>query len=192
MKKFPRFDEYKVVAIRILLAYLFYSIARVLFFIYNSSLIKVDGVIDFLKLCYHGLVFDTTALLYINSLFIIASIIPAVINTRKSYQKVLFYIYFATNLVAYSTNFIDFIYYRYSFNRSTRASLDTLENESNKTLLFFDFLINYWHVFLLFFVLSFLWIWLYKKTKVADNREKPRVKYFLFSTVSFLLIVTLS
>ena len=191
MKKFPRFDEYKVVAIRILLAYLFYSIARVLFFIYNSSLIKVDGVIDFIKLCYHGLVFDTTALLYINSLFIIASIIPAVINTRKSYQKVLFYIYFATNLVAYSTNFIDFIYYRYSFNRSTRASLDTLENESNKTLLFFDFLINYWHVFLLFFVLSFLWIWLYKKTKVADNREKPRVKYFLFSTVSFLLIVTL-
>ena len=110
MKKFPRFDEYKVVVIRILLAYLFYSIARVLFFIYNSSLIKVDGVIDFLKLCYHGLVFDTTAIIYINSLFIIASIIPAVINTRKSYQKVLFYIYFATNLVAYSTNLIAFIF----------------------------------------------------------------------------------
>ena len=90
MKKFPRFDEYKVVTIRILLAYVFYTIARVLFFIYNSSLIKIDGVVEFLKLCYHGLVFDTTTILYVNSLFIIASIFPSVINTKKGYQKVLF------------------------------------------------------------------------------------------------------
>ena len=191
MKKFPRFDEYKVVAIRILLAYVFYTIARVLFFIYNHSLIKVDGVIDFLKLCYHGLVFDTTTILYVNSLFIIASIFPAVINTKKSYQKVLFYIYFATNLLAYATNFIDFIYYRYTFNRSTRASLDTLENESNKTLLFFNFLLNYWHVFLLFFALSFIWILLYKKTKIQYKKAKPSFVYFATSIVSFLLITTL-
>ena len=94
MKKFPRFDEYKVLAIRIVLAYVFYSIARVLFYVYNSSLIKVDGLINFFELCYHGLVFDTTSILYVNSLFILISIFPAVINTRKSYQKILFYIYF--------------------------------------------------------------------------------------------------
>ena len=191
MKKFPRFDEYKVVAIRILLAYVFYTIARVLFFIYNSSLIKIDGVVEFLKLCYHGLVFDTTTILYINSLFIIASIFPSVINTKKGYQKALFYIYFTTNLFAYATNFIDFIYYRYTFNRSTRASLDTLENESNKTLLFFDFLYNYWHVFLLFFLLAFIWILLYKKLKIQYKIEKPNFMYFVSSIVSFLLITTL-
>ena len=50
MKNFSRLEEYKILAIRILLAYVFYSIARVLFYVYNSSLIKVDGVIDFLKL----------------------------------------------------------------------------------------------------------------------------------------------
>ena len=191
MKKFPRFEEYKILAIRILLAYVFYSIARVLFYVYNSSLIKVDGVIDFIKLCYHGLVFDTTTILYINSLFILISIFPAVINTKKSYQKVLFYIYIVTNLFAYSTNFIDFIYYRYTFSRSTRASLDTLENESNKTLLFFDFLLNYWHVFLLFFALSFIWILLYKKIKISHKEEKISIKYFLVSIVSFLAITTL-
>jgi hypothetical protein len=107
MKRYPRFEEYKVLVFRILLAYVFYSIARVLFFIYNKSLIKVDGAFDFLALCYHGLVFDTTAILYVNSLFILISIFPAVINTKKKYQKVLFYIYFITNLFAYSTNFID-------------------------------------------------------------------------------------
>ena len=191
MKRFPRFEEYKVLTTRILLAYIFYTIARVLFFIYNRSLIKVDGIIDFLQLCYHGLVFDTTTIIYVNSLFIIGSIFPAVINTKKSYQKVLFYIYFATNLFAYAANFIDFIYYRYTFTRSTIASLDTLENESNKTLLFFDFLLNYWHVFLLFFVLAFIWILLYKKIKINPVKIKLTFTYFVTSIVCFLLITTL-
>ncbi|WP_309612796.1 sulfatase-like hydrolase/transferase [Flavobacterium sp.] len=191
MKRYPRFEEYKVLVIRILLAYVFYSIARVLFYVYNSSLIKVDSLTDFLKLCFHGLAFDTTTILYVNGLFILGSIIPALHNSKKNYQKILFYLYFIPNLVAYSANFIDFIYYRYTFSRSTRASLDTLENESNKTLLFFEFLLNYWHVFLLFFALSFIWILLYKKTKVHHKVETPNLKYFVTSVVSFLLITTL-
>jgi phosphoglycerol transferase MdoB-like AlkP superfamily enzyme len=100
-------------------------------------------------------------------------------------------LYFIPNLLAYSANFIDFIYYRYTFSRSTRASLDTLENESNKMLLLFDFLLNYWHVFLLFFALSFIWILLYKKTKVHHKAETPNLKYFATSVFSFLLITAL-
>ena len=191
MKKYPRFEEYKVLFFRILLAYVFYSVARVFFFIYNSSLIKVDGVIDFLKLCYHGLVFDTTTILYVNALFILFSIFPFVINTRKGYQKVLFYLYFATNFLAYAANFIDFIYYRYTFSRSTRASLDTLENEENKGLLLLNFLLNYWHVFLLFFIMAYGWIFLYKKIKITHHHPKVNIPYFAFSIVNILLITTL-
>ncbi|WP_396157024.1 LTA synthase family protein [Flavobacterium sp.] len=191
MKKYPRLQEYITLAIRLLLAYIFYSIARVLFYFYNSSLIKVDSVMDFLKLCQHGLAFDTTTILYVNGLFILLSIIPLLYNTKKQFQKFLFYLYFGTNLVAYATNFIDFIYYRYTFSRSTRASLDTLENESNKMLLFFDFLIHFWDVFLWFFLLSYFWIFLYKKTKVHQKTELLNLKYFGFSILSFLLILTL-
>ena len=191
MKKFPRHNEYKVLIIRILLAYLFYFAARILFYLYNQNLIKVEGFVDVLRLCYHGLTFDTTTILYVNGLFIILSVLPLLKNTQKSFQKFLFYLYFATNLIAFSTNFIDFIYYRYSFNRSTRASLDTLQNESNKSLLFFNFLIHYWHVFLLFFMLSWVWILLYKKTKVKPVIEQSSFKYYGISIANFLLIVTL-
>ncbi len=156
MKKFPRFNEYKILVFRILLVYVFYFIARLLFFIYNVNLIKIDGVIDFFRLCYHGLTFDTTAILYVNSLFILLSVLPLVINTKRNFQRFLLWLYFGTNLLAYATNFIDFIYYRYSFNRSTRAAVDTLQNESNKSLLLVNFLHNYWHVFLLFFGLSYI------------------------------------
>ena len=192
MHKFPRINEYKALVYRILLAYLFYFIARLLFFIYNIELLKVDGVFDFIALCYHGIAFDTTTILYINSLFIVLSIFPFFLNTKKAYQKFLFYLYFITNLFAYATNFIDFIYYRYTFSRSTRASMDTLENEQNKGLLLFNFLLNYWHVLVLFFVLSLLWIVLYKKYKIHHTTSKLNVMYFVTSIAMFLLILTLS
>lgn len=192
MRNFFRGNEYKVLAYRLLLAYLFYFITRFLFFIYNASLLKIDSMYEFFRLYYHGLAFDTTAILYSNSLFIIFSIIPAVINTKRSYQNVLFYIYFLSNITIWSSNFIDLIYYRFIFSRTTFAAMDSLEHESNKAALFGNFLINYWHVFLLLFVLTALWIYLYKKVKVRPEAPLINGKYFLFSTIAFLGIVTLA
>ena len=188
MYKFPRSQEYKALFYRILLAYFFYFIARLLFWIYNSDLIKIDSIADFFTLYYHGLAFDTTAILYINALFIVFSILPFTVNTGKGYQKFLFWVYFATNLVAYATNFIDFIYYKYTFGRSTVTITDSVAHETNKMLLFFNFLANYWHVFLLFFICAFLWIFLYKRVKVKQERTLFFPRYFGFSLIGFLLI----
>ncbi|WP_282786826.1 LTA synthase family protein [Flavobacterium croceum] len=188
MKHFFRIHEYKVLLYRILLAYLFYMIARILFFAYNFSLIKINSFTDFLSLSIHGLAFDSTAILYTNLLFIVLSILPFYINTKNSFQKILFYLYFITNLLVYATNFIDFIYYKYTFNRSTRASLDTLENEQNKWLLFSNFIIRYWHVFTLFFILCFVWIFLYKKVKITNELRKFNASYILSSILGFLVI----
>ena len=190
MKKFPRLNEYKVLLYRILLAYVFYFVARVLFYFNNQNLVEINSFGEFLKLSYHGMAFDTTTILYVNSLFIILSVFPLVINTKKVYQRILFYLYFTTNLVFFSFNFVDFIYYRYSFNRSTRASLDTLEHEDKGRLLL-NFSINYWYVFVLFFICAFLWVYLYKKLKVDVVKEKPSVVYFSVSLVFFLVIATL-
>jgi phosphoglycerol transferase MdoB-like AlkP superfamily enzyme len=192
MQNIFRGNEFKVLGYRLLLAYLFYFITRCLFFIYNSSLLKIDSTYEFFRLYYHGLAFDTTAILYSNGLFIILSVLPLVINTKKGYQKMLFYVYFVCNILAWCTNFIDLIYYRFIFSRTTTAAMDSLEHETNKSALFGRFLINYWHVFLLLFAFSALWIYLYKKVRVRPEIVKVNVKYFLFSTVAFLGIVTLA
>lgn len=191
MQNFFRLNEYKVLFYRILLAYIFYFFARVLFFIYNFNLLKVDSTTEFLRLCYHALSFDTTAILYVNSLFILLSVLPLVFNTHLRFQKFLFYLYFVTNLFAYATNFIDLIYYKFIFGRTTIAVMDSLDHESNKTELFFSFLVHYWHVFLLFFVLAFFWIYLYKKVRIEEEIPVKSVKYFSTSVLGFLIIVTL-
>lgn len=192
MQKFFRGDEYKVLVYRLVLSYFFYFVARLLFFIYNASLLKIDTIYEFFRLYWHGLSFDTTAILYSNGLFIILSIIPAVINTKRSYQNMLFYVYFLSNITVWSSNFIDLIYYRFIFSRTTFAAMDSLEHESNKMLLFSNFLGNYWHVFVLLFLLSALWIYLYKKVRVRPAAQSINGKYFIYSTVAFLGIVTVS
>ncbi len=191
MNSIYRTGEYKALLYRLFLAYLFYFIVRLLFFIYNYDLLKIDSVSQYLSLSYHGLAFDTTAILYTNLLFILFSILPFTINTRKGYQKFLMWLYFITNLIAYATNFGDFIYYKYIYARTTVAVIDVLKNEDQGSMLF-RFMVSYWHVFLLFFATAFLWVWLYKKVKVrTEARPANKIKYFLFSTVAFIFIGTM-
>ncbi len=191
MDKLPRYNEYKVLFYRIGLVYLFYMIARILFYFYNQNFLKVDSLSDFLSLCYYGLAFDTTAILYVNLLFILFSVLPFWKNTFKGYQTFLLYLYFATNLFAYSFNFVDFIYYKYTQSRSTVAALDVVKHETNLGTLFLSFLIDYWHVFVLFFGIAFLWIYLYKKVKVKTVIPNKRVHYFGFSIIGFLVVAAM-
>lgn len=186
-----RLAEYKVLLYRLGLGYLFYFIARVLFFAYNTNLIAIDDIATLLKLCYYGIAFDTAALLYINILFILASVLPFTINTRPGYQKGLAILYFTTNLLAYATNFIDIIYYRFSQVRSTRATLDIVSQESNKEALTAHFAFAYWYILVLFIIAAFLWIWLYKRVKVKPATAKPGWAYFASSIVVLLVTVAL-
>ena len=183
-----RLNEYKVLFYRILLAYFFYFTTRVLFYLYNSNLLQVESITDFIALSYYGLAFDTTAILYVNLLFILFSILPFLKNTSKGYQKFVFYLYFITNLLAFATNFVDFIYYKYTFARTTIVALEVLKHETNKATLFSSFLIHYWHVFLLFILLSAFWVYLYKKVSVKKSLVAKKVHYFGFSIVGFLII----
>lgn len=186
-----RLAEYKVLLYRLALGYLFYFIARVLFFAFNTNLIAIDDTATLLKLCYYGIAFDTAALLYINILFILASVLPFTINTRPGYQKGLTIIYFTTNLLAYATNFIDIIYYRFSQVRSTRATLDIVSQESNKEALTAHFAFAYWYILVIFLIASFLWVWLYQRVKVKPIKTKPGWAYFVSSIGVLLVTVAL-
>lgn len=191
MFRYFRWQEYKVLFYRILLVYFFYFIARFLFFVYNSDLLEINSVGEYFRLYFHGLAFDTTSILYVNGLFILFSILPLMVNNTEKFQKFLFYLYFILNGIAFSTNFIDLIYYRFIFGRTTIAVWDSLEHESNKWALFSNFLVNYWHVFMLLFLSMLLWIFLYKKVSIKRAQHFNKVPYFLTSIVGFLVIVTM-
>lgn len=188
MLKHWRLNEYKVLLYRIFLAYLFYFLARVLFYVFNAHLLQLDSMTEFLRLSYYGLAFDTTAILYVNMLFIVLSVLPLKKNTSQGYQRFLFYLYFGMNLIAYATNFVDLIYYRFTYARTTTAVTGVIEHENNLGKLFLSFIVDFWYVFLLFFVFAALWIYLYKKVGVKAHRPQNHLAYFGFSTIGFLFV----
>lgn len=149
----------------------------------------MNNVTELMKLCYFGLRFDTTIIIYINALFIVFSLIPIKRSTGKKYQKFLFYLYFIMNGMGTALNFIDFIYYRFTFSRSTVSITESIENETNKLTLFFNFLTNYWYVFLLFIITMWVWIKLYKLVKVQSKEYNYNWKYFVMSIVVLIGII---
>ncbi|OBX22006.1 phosphoglycerol transferase MdoB-like AlkP superfamily enzyme [Gelidibacter algens] len=191
MKLFFRKQEYTILLYRLFLAYAFYFLARFLFFLYNYDVLEVHSVSEFFRLSYYGLAFDTAAILYVNLLFILLSIIPLRVTTSSWYRKLLLYVYFSTNLIAYALNFVDFIYYKFNFARTTLSVLDVVKNEGNKTAMFFRFMVSYWHVYVLFILVSVLWVYLYKRVKIHPSAHRLSTKtYYISSAVGFVIIGT--
>jgi phosphoglycerol transferase MdoB-like AlkP superfamily enzyme len=187
MKNF-RGQEVLVLIYRLFLVFLFYQIARLLFFLFNDDLVKVAGVAEYFRLSYYGTAFDTTAILYVNSLFILLSIIPIVINTKKNYQKFLFFWYFLSNGITYAFNFGDMVYYRFSQARLTSAAFSVAKNESNIGKVSFNAVLQNPYVVISFIIIIFLWIFLYKKVKLREERPNHLITYFVSSVV--ILCVT--
>ena len=186
-----RKQEVLILCYRIFLAFVFYQIARLLFWFFNKDLIKIDGVTDYLSLAYHGIAFDTTAILYVNSLFILLSLIPIIINTKKVYQKILFWLYFITNGIAYSMNFGDFVYYKFSQTRLTSAALQVAKHETNIFKVFTTSVQEHPFIVIWFVILMALWVFLYKKAKVTERKPMKLFPYFLWSVVSICLTAVL-
>jgi phosphoglycerol transferase MdoB-like AlkP superfamily enzyme len=189
--KHIRKQEYLVFFYRLFLAYFFYFVARILFYIFNKDLLNIDSFSELINIFYRGFAFDTTAILYINSLFTLFSLLPLFINTSKKYQKILFYIYIIPNLIGYATNFIDMIYYRFSNFRLTMNTFDEFKNETNGNELILSFLKDYWYILFLFILTSAFWIYLYKKVTVNQTKITSKTHYILYSIIFLLIIATL-
>jgi len=186
-----RKQEVLVLVYRIFLAYVFYQIARLLFWYFNKDLIKVDSVSEYIKLAFHGTAFDTTAILYVNALFILLSLLPLVINTKKIFQKILFWLYFITNGIAYAMNFGDFIYYKFSQARLTSAVFQVAEHESNVSQTLMISVGEHPFVLVWFIVLMGLWVFLYKRVKIEDSKPVKLLPYFIMSIITLCITAVL-
>lgn len=190
LKGFRR-QEVLVLIYRIFLAYVFYQIARLLFWYFNKGLIKVDSVSEYIKLAFHGTAFDTTAILYVNALFILLSLLPLVINTKKVFQKILFWLYFITNGIAYAMNFGDFIYYKFSQARLTSAVFQVAEHESNVSKTLMISVGEHPFVLIWYVVLMAVWVFLYKRVKVEEGKPLKLLPYFITSILTLCITAVL-
>jgi len=185
MKRYLKLRNiYIVLAYRILIVMFLFSVSRLGFYIFNFKMFPDIPFYQFMTILKGGLVFDISATVYINIVFIFFHIIPFEIRYNRLYQEILKYFFFITNGIAIAINSSDFIYYRFVLKRATVDVFKTFEHESNLTKLFFKFQIDYWPVVIFTLFLVFLLILFYNQVKV----EKPVVRYrYLYHGKNLLL-----
>ncbi len=184
-------NVFVVLAYRIMLILLLFSMCRIGFFLFNYRMFPGVTFIQFMRILEGGLVFDISAIVYINLIFIFLQIIPLDFRYNEIYQKVIKYFFFLTNGLAIAMNGMDFVYYRFIDKRATADVFKTFENESNLTRLFFRFLVDYWPATLFTIFLWFLMVYLYNKVRTKKPEPANIISYHIINIIMVPLIIAL-
>lgn len=182
---------YVALAYRLLVLLFLYSLCRLGFYISNRSLFNHIGFSDLLYIFLGGVKFDIVALLYINLLYIILQAIPFPFRYRNGYQTFCKWLFIVTNSLGFVTNFIDFVYYKYTLKHTTASVFSQFSNEQNKLKLFFDFLADYWYLLILFIIFTYVFIKLYGLISIK-KAPKFNWKLYLGHTLILVLIAGLA
>ena len=175
--------------LNLLLAYVVYFIARMVFLAENWNF-YADNLTwpHFLEMMRGGLMFDTTAILYTNALWIVMVLFPLHWKENKTYHNICQWIFVAVNILTLAVNLVDTVYFRYSMRRTTTTIFQEFQNENNLGGIFWTEMVNHWY----FFVLAGLVGWglwkLYVKSDVSELRKRLPVYYpvMLVSLLGFV------
>ena len=154
----------------LLLAYVVYFIARLAFLAENYSLFA-DGLTagHLFELLCGGLVFDTSAILYTNVLWVVLMLLPVSRKENATYHRVCKWLFVVVNTLALVINLGDALYFQYTLRRTTTI-FNEFENETNLSSIFLQEAVSHWYFFLLAAAVVWL-LWRLYVTPRLDHRQ---------------------
>jgi phosphoglycerol transferase MdoB-like AlkP superfamily enzyme len=185
-------NEYLVLIYRFLLLMLFYSVCRIIFFLFNTSLFPHVNLASFLRIMRGGVMFDTSAILYINALFILLCLLPFQFKFKEWYQKGLMMLFIITNAIGLALNSIDIIYYRFILKRTTASFFDIVRYDNNNTKVSFRFIYDYWYITLIWITLVLFLFLCYSWLKPKPLQFNRKWKYALLSFFVLIIVSALT
>jgi phosphoglycerol transferase MdoB-like AlkP superfamily enzyme len=180
-----------VLAYRILLIMLLFSLCRIGFFLFNYKMFPGVTFTQFLTILKGGLSFDISAVVYINILLILLHIVPLEIRYNDIYQVIIKYLFLIANGIAIAMNGMDFVYYRFVDKRATADVFKTFEHETNMVKLFFRFLYDYWPATLFTLFTWFLMGYFYNRVKTEKPGSMNKIGYYVINILMIPLVIAL-
>ena len=117
--------------VNLLLVYICFSLCRLLFIWVNHSYFADLTLEHFWEMFCGGFVFDTSAILYTNILYVVLILFPLHYKENPTYQRVVKWLFVITNLLAIIMNLVDTVYFQYSGRRTTTSVFNQFANEDN-------------------------------------------------------------
>lgn len=174
----------------LLLAYVLYFIARITFLLENWSYFSANLTGGhLLEMLGGGLVFDTSAIMVTNSLYIVMMLLPLhQVVTKPVYQKICRGLFLTVNGLALAMNLIDAVYFQFTMRRTTTTVFDEFSNEGNLGSIFLTETFRHFYLLILFVLLLWCTYRLYRKVATNRNNEFRLWHYNVASLLSLLLI----
>lgn len=185
-------NEYLVLIYRIAILMGFYSFCRILFYLFNTASFPKVTFLSFLTILKGGMMFDISALLYLNVVYMLLFLLPFHFKFNNWYQKVLKWLFMIVNGVGIAFNLIDIIYYRYILKRTTASMFDVAAFDAGNTNLIMRFFYDFWYIPLMFIVLMFLLSRFYSVLKPRPFKFRHPFVYFLSGIPVIFIVFGLS
>jgi phosphoglycerol transferase MdoB-like AlkP superfamily enzyme len=176
---------------KLLFLLIIYAVCRVLFYTFNHSLFPDLAFGRFMTILFYGIYFDASTIILLNFIFIALVLLPFPIREHKSYQRVLVWLFVIMNSVALLANCADLVYFQFTNKRTTADVLSFFGGEMGNDLgrLLPLFLKDYWYVFLIWGLLTWLLIVGYKRTGTFRTIIWDKKQYFRQSLILILNMI---
>ena len=167
----------------LLQVYLLYQIARLEYYLENTTYLSYS-----IDVWCGGLMFDTSAILYTNALYIVMMLFPLHWKENPAYHRLCKCFFVVVNSITLAINLADSVYFQYTMRRTTTTVFGEFGNEGNiGSIIGIEFL-RHWYLVLLFIVLvACLWR-CYAQPRLEWKKILHWRKYDIACLLSLLLI----
>ena len=182
-------------ASNLLLVMVLYTISRLFFFWVNVDLYPNVSVNHLLDMLAGGLRFDLTALLYLNSLYLLFVLLPlpSTIRNHHNYISTAKWAFWVPNILGFIVNCMDIVYVRFTDRRTTCTVFTEFQNDGNLVSIIWQSMWQYWYVTLFGIALLTLLILCTRKQWLVAIPRKTWVYYtaeivLMLATIYFIVI----
>jgi phosphoglycerol transferase MdoB-like AlkP superfamily enzyme len=172
----------KLLLKRLLGVYCIYFISRVLFYIFNYSYFSHFSITEIIPAFIFGLRFDTTSIIYSNSIIILLHLIPVPWKYSRVWQQVTMWLFLIINTCALLMNLIDTGYFPFSGKRSGAELFALQKDIADQSL---TYVTDYWYLTIL--LAGAVWV-MYKLYPRFNEEQTPYYGVKTFATDTAILI----
>ena len=192
IKRFLTYNSFApllTVVCNLVLAYVVYFVCRIVFLLTNYSSFSDNLTAGHLmEMLRGGFLFDSSAIMYTNVLWIVMVLFPLHLKETPTYRKVCKWLFVVVNSFAVVMNLCDCVYFQYTSRRTTSTVFSEFSHEGNLAGIFGTELIRHWYLLLIGVVLIYgLW-----RLYLSHNLKRHTICWWCYSLatlVSILLMV---
>jgi phosphoglycerol transferase MdoB-like AlkP superfamily enzyme len=186
-REYFRGNYYSIVLYRLMIAFLFLWLSRILFYVFNTHHFQQLTSGEVFNIFFFGLRFDLSTLLALNAPFILMMTLPVSWPRFKTYRLVAYALFYTGNLAGIALNLADIVYFRFTQKRMTGDIFDFVTKNIEMDVLLPQFIRDFWLYFLIFFAMAACFIILAKR--LSFKKWKFNKGFFAYYQLRFLAFV---